>query len=82
MHNRNTILCSNSFEKAKSTQRLKMIKKVRSTSFQKFIVLTTSVLAFGTIAHAAPIELTMQHMEQPPSRVEAMQVVVDKFNEW
>ena len=60
---------------------LKMIKKVRSTSFQKFVVLTTSVLAFGTIAHAAPIELTMQHMEQPPSRVEAMQVVVDKFNE-
>ena len=50
---------------------LKMIKKVRSSSFQKFIVLTTSVLAFGTVAHAAPIELTMQHMEQPPSRVEA-----------
>ena len=30
---------------------------------------------------AKPIQLTMQHMEQPPSRVEAMQVVVDKFNE-
>ena len=29
---------------------------------------------------AKTIQLTMQHMEQPPSRVEAMQVVVDKFN--
>ena len=31
-------------------------------------------------AEAKTIQLTMQHMEQPPSRVEAMQVVVDKFN--
>jgi multiple sugar transport system substrate-binding protein len=31
-------------------------------------------------AEAKTIQLTLQHMEQPPSRVEAMQVVVDKFN--
>ena len=59
---------------------LKIMKCIRFASLRKFGVLTTSVLALGTIAQAAPIELTMQHMEQPPSRVEAMQVVVDKFN--
>ncbi len=60
---------------------LKIIKGVRFSSFRKFGVVTASVLTLGTIAQAAPLELTMQHMEQPPSRVEAMQVVVDKFNE-
>ena len=60
---------------------LKIMRSIRFASFRKFGVLTTSALALGTIAQAAPIELTMQHMEQPPSRVEAMQVVVDKFNE-
>ena len=55
---------------------LKIMKSIRFASFRKFGVLTTSALALGTIAQAAPIELTMQHMEQPPSRVEAMQVVV------
>ena len=60
---------------------LKIMKSIRFASFRKFGVVTASALALGTIAQAAPIELTMQHMEQPPSRVEAMQVVVDKFNE-
>ena len=60
---------------------LKIMKSIRFASFRKFGVLTTTALALGTIVQAAPIELTMQHMEQPPSRVEAMQVVVDKFNE-
>ena len=45
--------------------------------------LFTLTFAAGMVAfsiHAKTIQLTMQHMEQPPSRVEAMQVVVDKFN--
>jgi multiple sugar transport system substrate-binding protein len=60
---------------------IKLIQSVRFRSLCGFAILTTSVLALGTFAKAAPIELTMQHMEQPPSRVEAMQVVIDKFNE-
>ena len=46
--------------------------------------LFTLTFAAGMVAfsiQAKTIQLTMQHMEQPPSRVEAMQVVVDKFNE-
>ena len=45
--------------------------------------LFTLTFAAGIVAfsiQAMTIQLTMQHMEQPPSRVEAMQVVVDKFN--
>ena len=34
----------------------------------------------GINVQAKTIQLTMQHMEQPSSRVEDMQVVVDKFN--
>ena len=46
--------------------------------------LFTLTFAAGMVAfsiQAKTIQLTMQHMEQPPSRVEAMQVVVDKFIE-
>ena len=57
-------------------------------SFTKsfFHVMRLFILSFAAVMvafsiQAKPIQLTMQHMEQPPSRVEAMQVVVDKFNE-
>ena len=43
---------------------LKIMKCIRFGSFRKFGVLTTSVLALGTL-QSSPIELTMQHMEQP-----------------
>ena len=53
-------------------------------SFFRSMRLFTLTFAAGMVAfsiQAKTIQLTMQHMEQPPSRVEAMQVVVDKFNE-
>ena len=53
-------------------------------SFLRLMRLFTLTFAAGMVAfsiQAKTIQLTMQHMEQPPSRVEAMQVVVDKFNE-
>ena len=47
----------------------------------KLLTVTMAVGMLALSVQAKPIQLTMQHMEQPPSRVEAMQVVVDKFNE-
>ena len=58
--------------------------KLSKKSLFRLIKLLTVTMAVGMLAlsvQAKPIQLTMQHMEQPPSRVEAMQVVVDKFNE-
>ena len=58
--------------------------KLSKKSLLRFMKLSTLTLAVGMLAlsvQAKPIQLTMQHMEQPPSRVEAMQIVVDKFNE-
>ncbi len=45
----------------------------------KLFSLTLAAVLLGINVQAKTIQLTMQHMEQPPSRVEAMQVVVDKF---
>ena len=58
--------------------------KLSKKSLFRLMKLLTVTMAVGMLAlsvQAKPIQLTMQHMEQPPSRVEAMQVVVDKFNE-
>ena len=52
----------------------------KSFRLMKLFSLTLATVLLGTNVHAKTIQLTMQHMEQPPSRVEAMQVVVDKFN--
>jgi multiple sugar transport system substrate-binding protein len=46
----------------------------------KIFSMTFAAGLLGINVQAKTIQLTMQHMEQPPSRVEAMQVVVDKFN--
>ena len=58
--------------------------KLSKKSLFRLMKLLTVTMAVGMMAlsvQAKTIQLTMQHMEQPPSRVEAMQVVVDKFNE-
>ncbi len=58
--------------------------KLSKKSLFRLMKLLTVTMAVGMLAlsvQAKPIQLTRQHMEQPPSRVEAMQVVVDKFNE-
>jgi hypothetical protein len=58
--------------------------KISKESFfrlMKQLTVTTAVGMLALSVQAKTIQLTMQHMEQPPSRVEAMQVVVDKFNE-
>ena len=46
----------------------------------KILSVSCAGIGLAISAQAKTIQLTMQHMEQPPSRVEAMQVVVDKFN--
>ena len=52
----------------------------KSFRLMKLFSLTFAAGLLGINLQAKTIQLTMQHMEQPPSRVEAMQVVVDKFN--
>ena len=52
----------------------------KSFRLMKLFSLTFVAGLLGINSQAKTIQLTMQHMEQPPSRVEAMQVVVDKFN--
>ena len=51
----------------------------KSLRLMKLFSLTFAACLLGINLQAKTIQLTMQHMEQPPSRVEAMQVVVDKF---
>ena len=57
------------------TNSLNLVAKVAM-----YFSLISAALMISLKLQAKPIKLTMQHMEQPPSRVEAMQVVVDKFN--
>ena len=49
----------------------------KSFRLMKLFSLTFAAGLLGINLQAKTIQLTMQHMEQPPSRVEAMQVVVD-----
>ena len=48
----------------------------KSFRLMKIFSLTLAAVLLGINVQAKTIQLTMQHMEQPPSRVEAMQVVV------
>ena len=70
--------------KPKHKRKAMIDSKSFTKSFLRSMRLFTLTFAAGMVAfsiQAKTIQLTMQHMEQPPSRVEAMQVVVDKFNE-
>ena len=70
--------------KPKHKRKVMIDSKSFTKSFLHSMRLFTLTFAAGMVAfsiQAKTIQLTMQHMEQPPSRVEAMQVVVDKFNE-
>ena len=62
------------------------MKKTHPKTFRNhqslgLLVSTLMLCLIAVSAHGKTIRLTLQHMEQPPTRVEAMQVVIDKFNE-
>lgn len=43
-------------------------------------LLATAMLTMPTAAFADPVEVTLWHMEQPPHRVERIQMLIDEFN--
>lgn len=43
-------------------------------------LLAAAAVALPTMAMAAPVEISLWHMEQPPSRVARMQELIDAFN--
>lgn len=43
-------------------------------------LLAGTMLALAVPAFAAPVEITLWHMEQPPHRVERIQMLIDEFN--
>ena len=62
------------------------MKKTHPKTFRNhqslgLLVSTLMLCLIAVSVHGKTIRLTLQHMEQPPTRVEAMQVVIDKFNE-
>lgn len=44
------------------------------------MLLASSILAIPAQAFANPVEVTLWHMEQPPHRVERIQMLIDEFN--
>lgn len=44
------------------------------------MLLAGSMLAIPAQAFAAPVDVTLWHMEQPPHRVERIQMLIDEFN--
>ncbi|AJY47304.1 ABC transporter substrate-binding protein [Martelella endophytica] len=48
---------------------------------KRFASMTLAAVLISSAAYAAPVELTLWHMEQPPQRVQRIQEMLDAFND-